>query len=63
VDSFYLYLLYLSYNTSSLLASRNMLQLDTDQTDVNELSDINDESDEDKAWLLPNEDHPPEYYL
>ena len=63
MDSFYLYLLYLSYNTSSLLASRNMLQLDTDQTDVNELSDINDESDEDKAWLLPNEDHPPEYYL
>jgi len=63
VDSFYLYLLYLSYNTSSLPASRNMPQLDTDQTDVNELSDINDESDEDEAWLLPNEDHPPEYYL
>jgi hypothetical protein len=39
------------------------MELDTDQTDVNEFADIKNESDEDEAWLLPNEDHPPAYYL
>jgi hypothetical protein len=33
---------------------------ETDLTDVNAYAD---KSDEDEAWLLPNEDHPPEYYL
>lgn len=39
------------------------MELDTDLTDINEFADNNNEDDEDKAWLFPNEDHPPEYYL
>ena len=39
------------------------MELDTDLTDVNEFADHNNENDEDEAWLFPNEDHPPEYYL
>ena len=39
------------------------MELDTDLTDINEFADNNDEDDEDEAWLFPNEDHPPEYYL
>ncbi|KAF1964356.1 hypothetical protein BU23DRAFT_585611 [Bimuria novae-zelandiae CBS 107.79] len=47
---------------------------DTDSTDVDASADEGDEDDdededndededEDEAWLSPNEDHPPEYYL
>jgi hypothetical protein len=37
------------------------MELDTDLTDINEFA--NNEDHEDEAWLFPNEDHPPEYYL
>jgi hypothetical protein len=33
---------------------------DTDLTDVDAFPE---EEDEDKTWLFPNEDHPPEHYL
>ena len=36
------------------------VDLDTDLTDVDAFAD---KDDEDEAWLLPNEDHPPKYYL
>ncbi|KAF1952281.1 hypothetical protein CC80DRAFT_518793 [Byssothecium circinans] len=38
------------------------VESDTDPTDVDASADEGDE-DEDEAWLSPNEDHPPEYYL
>ena len=39
------------------------IELDIDLTDIHEFADNNNENDEDEAWLFPNEDHPPEYYL
>ena len=39
------------------------IELDTDLTDVNEFADNNNENNKDEAWLFPNEDYPPEYYL
>ncbi|KAF1967816.1 hypothetical protein BU23DRAFT_583589 [Bimuria novae-zelandiae CBS 107.79] len=40
------------------------VESDTDPTDVDASADEGDEDeDEDEAWLSPNEDYPPEYYL
>ncbi|XP_014550159.1 hypothetical protein COCVIDRAFT_116292 [Bipolaris victoriae FI3] len=36
------------------------VELDTDLTDVDEFADKNEQNG---AWLFPNDDHPPEYYL
>lgn len=52
-----------SFNDSDYTGRDDGTELDTDLADVNEFANKNSEKDEDEAWLFPNEDHPPEYYL
>ena len=51
-----------SSNNSDYSASDtdHSVELDTDLTDIDEFADKNEKNE---AWVFPNDDHPPEYYL
>ena len=51
-----------SFNNSDYSASDtdHNVELDTDLTDVDEFANKNEKNE---AWVFPNDDHPPEYYL